>query len=84
MINRIQEEFTWPELKGDVTEWITVCPTCAERKLHDQRKGQPDNKETMEVSDQIYANLLGPINPMGEADNRYVLTLAANTYGHTC
>ena len=80
-VNRIQEEFIWPVLKEDMKEWIKNCPTCSERRTRDQREGQLDNRAVADIGEREDAGLLGPVNPAGTTEEKYILTMIDACFG---
>ncbi len=76
-MDRITSAFFWPGINGDVTRFCRSCDTC--------QRTIPKGKVTkvplgeMPIIDapfeRIAIDLVGPIAPMSEAGNRYILTV---------
>ena len=76
-INKIQSQFYWPGLNGDVTRFCRSCDIC--QKTIDKgriTKVPLGRMPVMEVPFQrIAIDLIGPLNPPTERGHRYILTI---------
>ena len=75
--DRVLSSFYWPGIHGDVTRFCQSCDVC-QRTI---QKGRVPKAalEDMPIIDvpfkRIAIDIVGPINPMSERKNRYILTV---------
>ncbi|XP_062588249.1 uncharacterized protein LOC134249909 [Saccostrea cucullata] len=75
--SRILTEFYWPGIQSDVKRFCHPCDIC-QRTVHKGRVTRhPLQKMTLidEVFKRVAVDIVGPIHPVTDKGNRYILTL---------
>ncbi|XP_072179686.1 uncharacterized protein [Diadema setosum] len=76
-LDKILSNFFWPGITGDVSRYCRSCDVC-QRTLHKGRvpKAPLGRMPLIEVPfERIAVDIVGPIHPMTERKNRYILTI---------
>ena len=76
-VDRIQRHFYWPGLQSDVRRFCQSCDTC-QKTIPKGRVGKAvlGRMPIIDIPFQrIAVDLVGPIEPMTERKNRYILTI---------
>ena len=75
--NKIRTNFFWPELHDDVTSFFRSCVTCQKTAPRGSIPRAPlENKPMIDQTfKRVTIDLVGPIAPASDKENRYILTL---------
>ncbi|XP_041365121.1 uncharacterized protein LOC121380393 [Gigantopelta aegis] len=76
-INRVQRHFYWPGLQGDIRRFCQSCDVC-QRTIPKGRVGKAllGKMPVIDVPfERVAVDLVGPIDPMTDKKNRYILVV---------
>ncbi|XP_041355427.1 uncharacterized protein LOC121373051 [Gigantopelta aegis] len=76
-INRVQRHFYWPGLQGDIRRFCQSCDVC-QRTIPKGRVGKAllGKMPVIDVPfERIAVDLVGPMDPMTDKKNRYILVI---------
>lgn len=75
--DRILTRFYWPGMHGDIVRYVRSCDRC--QRTEPRGKIPKASLEEMPVIDtpfkRVAVDIIGPINPMSERKNRFILTV---------
>ena len=74
---RVIAHFYWPGVHGDVTRYCRSCDICQRTIAKGRNTKVPLNKMPLieRPFQRVAVDLIGPIAPMTERNNRYILTM---------
>ena len=76
---RIRNRFVWPEMKGEIQDFIRTCLSCQKEKLVRIKTRQPMivTDTPADAFDKVALDILGPL-PITPDGNQFVLTMQDN------
>lgn len=76
-LNRVQEQFYWPKMRGDVLKYVRNCRVCGEQKMpNTARMGLMGKEKSINMPFQLLAiDLIGPLTP-SKKSNRWILVIS--------
>ena len=75
-LEKIRARFYWPRYKADVVRWCAECKICVSHKQSYNPKRAPLQQSfTFQPLERIAIDIVGPIYPVTERGNLYILTV---------